>query len=104
MDCKYWIEKYKIDCRLKYNSVLTQKNYISQVTQFLYVFEKQVREPKEIPTEKIKLWLLEVLSPNTRNHRLCAIVKKFGTYKRFQDLVTSSIISSIQSPLNAITL
>ena len=73
MDCKKWAEKYEIDCRLKYNSRATQDNYISQVKSFLYHFEKAFREPKEIPTEEIKKWLLEKESPNTRNHRLCSI-------------------------------
>jgi site-specific recombinase XerD len=73
MDCRKWIEKYSIDCKLKYNSVNTQDNYISQVNSFLNYFTNDFREPKEIPTEKIKLWLLEVKSPNTRNHRLCAV-------------------------------
>jgi len=73
MDCRKWIERYSIDCRLKYNSPATQKNYISQVTAFLFRFEKNYREPKEIPTEEIKQWLLEKESPNTRNHRLCSI-------------------------------
>lgn len=73
MDCRKWIDKYSIDCRLKYNSIATQSNYISQVTVFLFRFEKEFREPKEIPTERIKLWILEKDSPNTRNHRLCAV-------------------------------
>lgn len=62
-----------MDCDLKYNSPATRKNYKSQVTSFLYHFEKRYREPKEISTSEIKLWLLEVQSPNTRNHRLCAV-------------------------------
>lgn len=73
MNCRNWIEKYSIDCKLKYNSENTQTNYISQVTQFLYRFTAFYREPKEIPTEQIKIWILEKDSPNTRNHRLCAI-------------------------------
>lgn len=73
MDCRKWIEKYSIDCKLKYNSINTQENYISQVYAFLQYFDKDYREPKEIPTDKIKLWLLSVKSPNTRNHRLCAV-------------------------------
>lgn len=73
MDCRRWIDKYSIDCKLKYNSINTQNNYISQVTSFLFFFEKNFREPKEIPTERIKLWILEKDSPNTRNHRLCAV-------------------------------
>ena len=73
MDCRKWIERYSIDCRLKYNSVNTQDNYISQVRTFLFYFEKMYREPKEIPTERIKLWILSKDSINTRNHRLCAV-------------------------------
>ncbi len=73
MDCRKWIDKYSIDCRLKYNSAATQSNYISQVTSFLYFFYHKYREPKEIPTEEIKLWILMKESPNTRNHRLCAV-------------------------------
>lgn len=73
MDCRKWIDRYSIDCRLKYNSEATQLNYISQVTSFCFKFEKEYREPKEIPTERIKLWILEKESPNTRNHRLCAV-------------------------------
>lgn len=72
MDCRRWCERYSIDCDLKYNSPATRKNYKSQVTAFLHHF-KNFREPKEIPTEEIKLWLLEKESPNTRNHRLCSI-------------------------------
>lgn len=72
MDCRKWIDRYSIDCRLKYNSLATQNNYISQVTSFCYRFVNY-REPKEIPTSEIKLWLLEKESPNTRNHRLCSI-------------------------------
>lgn len=72
MDCRKWIDKYSTDCRLKYNSKSTQANYTSCVTQFLYKFEKY-REPKEIPTQEIKEWLLEAKTINTRKHRLCAV-------------------------------
>ena len=30
MDCRKWLDKYSTDCRLKYPSLATQKNYISQ--------------------------------------------------------------------------
>lgn len=72
MNIESWIDKYSMDCRLKYGSESTQGNYISQVKSFLWKF-KDEKEPKSIPTEKIKLWLLEKESFNTRNHRLCAI-------------------------------
>lgn len=58
MDIRKWAEKYSTDCRLKYNSEATQENYISQVRSFLYKFKDEV-EPKSIPNDKIKEWLLE---------------------------------------------
>lgn len=58
--------------KFKYNSKATQKNYISCVTQFLYQFNKY-REPKEVPTQEIKEWLLTANTINTRKHRLCAV-------------------------------
>lgn len=71
MDCRKWIERYSIDCKLKYNSAATHKNYISCVSTFLFYFKNE-REPKEIPTQSIKEWLLK-FGINTRNHKLCAI-------------------------------
>ena len=72
MDILKWADKYSIDCRLKYNSPATQENYISQVKSFLSYFKNET-EPKAIPTEKIKIWLLGAKTINTRKHRLCAI-------------------------------
>jgi site-specific recombinase XerD len=57
---------------MKYNSSATQDNYISQVKSFLFYFKDEI-EPKTITNEKIKLWLLEAKTINTRKHRLCAI-------------------------------
>lgn len=73
MDCRKWIERYSIDCKLKYNSQSTQGNYISCVKQFLNYFDNKYREPKEIPTQDIKEWLLTINTINTRKHRLCAV-------------------------------
>lgn len=72
MDCRKWLERYSIDCSLKYNSESTRNNYISCVQTFLYAFDKY-REPKEIPTQEIKTWLLSFGAINTRNHKLCGI-------------------------------
>ena len=72
MDIRKWSDKYSIDCRLKYNSLATQDNYISQVKTFLFYFKDEI-EPKSISNDKIKLWLLEAKTINTRKHRLCAI-------------------------------
>jgi len=72
MDFRKWTDKYSTDCKMKYNSSSTQHNYISCVKLFLFKC-KNYREPKEIPNEVIKLWLLEAKTINTRKHRLCAI-------------------------------
>lgn len=72
MDIRKWYDKYSIDIRLVYNSDATQKNYKSQVWCFLSHFKDEI-EPKAIPNEKIKLWLLEAQTINSRKHRLCAI-------------------------------
>lgn len=72
MNKEIWNERYSIDCRLKYPSAATQKNYMSQVSSFLSKFD-HYREPKEVPTEEIKEWLLSAECTNTRNHRLCAV-------------------------------
>ena len=72
MDCRKWSNKYSTDCKLKYNSKITQNNYISCVRNFLNNFSKY-REPKEIPTQEIKEYLLTFKTINTRKHNLCAI-------------------------------
>lgn len=72
MDFRKWSEKYSTDCRLKYNSISTQKNYTSCVNKFLLYFNKY-REPKEIPNDSIKEYLLSFKTINTRKHNLCAI-------------------------------
>jgi len=73
MDCRKWIEKYSTDCALKYNSSATKSNYISCVNLFLNYFSEKYREPKEVPTDEIKKWLLTASTINTRKHRLCAV-------------------------------
>lgn len=72
MDCRKWSDKYSTDCDLKYQSEATRENYKSCVRQFLYYF-KDYREPKEIPTDAIKKWLLTANTINTRKHRLCSV-------------------------------
>lgn len=72
MDIRKWSELASTDFKLKYNSKATVGNYTSQVKSFLWRF-KNYREPKEIPNQEIKLWLLEAKTINTRRHRLCAL-------------------------------
>jgi len=73
MDNRKWMDRYSTDCALKYNSNATKKNYISCVGLFLTYFSDKYREPKEIPTDEIKKWLLTASTINTRKHRLCAV-------------------------------
>lgn len=78
MDIRKWHDKYSIDIELLYNSEATKKNYKSQVFSFLTYFKNEI-EPKSIDNEKIKLWLLEAQTINTRKHRLCAINSFYKT-------------------------
>lgn len=72
MDFGKWTDRYSVDCRLKYQSEATCKNYISSIKMFLYHFRHH-EHPKEIPTQAIKEWLLSAECSNTRNHKLCAV-------------------------------
>jgi len=72
MYIRNYIEKYSRDIELVYNSKATKDNYKSQVLSFLNYFKDEI-EPKSISTDKIKDWLLEAKTINTRKHRLCAI-------------------------------
>ena len=72
MNILKWSDKYSTDCKLKYNSLATQSNYISCVNNFLNKFSNY-REPKEVPTQEIKEYLLTFKTINTRKHNLCAI-------------------------------
>lgn len=87
MDILKWSEKYSIDCRLKYNSLATQENYISQVKSFLLYFKNEI-EPKSIPNDKIKEWLLKAKTINTRKHRLCAINSFYLLTVRMPDKIS----------------
>jgi site-specific recombinase XerD len=72
MDCRKWSNKYSTDCDLKYQSSDTRKNYKSCVNNFLNNFN-EYREPKEIPTQKIKEYLLKFTTINSIRHNLSAI-------------------------------
>lgn len=77
MNIRKWLDLYSTSCKLKYNSDATVKNYTSCIGNFLQQFS-DYREPKEIPTDKIKEWLLGFDTINTRSHNLSA-VKSFYT-------------------------
>lgn len=72
MDIRKWHDKYSTDVRIVYNSEATRENYKSQVRCFLEYFKNEI-EPKSICNDKIKLWLLEAKTINSRKHRLCAL-------------------------------
>lgn len=86
MDILKWSDKYSVDCRLKYNSLATQENYISQVKSFLFYFKNEL-EPKAIHNDKIKEWLLEAKTINSRKHRLCAINSFYSLTVRMPDKI-----------------
>lgn len=72
MNLEKWINRYKIDVAMKYNSDATKENYTSGVKSFLIRFDNY-SEPKEVPTQKIKEYLLTFKTINTRKHNICAI-------------------------------
>jgi site-specific recombinase XerD len=72
MNYRKWIDRYSTDCKLKYNSEATFNNYVSCVKSFLIKFDNY-SEPKEIPTQEIKDYLLTFNTINTRKHNLCSI-------------------------------
>lgn len=72
MNIRKHYEDYSRDIQLVYNSQATIKNYKSQVLCFLNYFKDEV-EPKSISNDKIKDWLLEAQTINSRKHRLCAL-------------------------------
>jgi len=74
MDILKWQNKFSTDLKLKYsNSADTRKNYYSCVTTFLHHF-REAKEPKAIPTDDIKLYLLtQFTTANTLRANLCAV-------------------------------
>jgi len=72
MNLEKWINRYKTDVAMKYNSDATKENYTSGVKSFLIRFDNY-SEPKEIPTQEIKGYLLNFKTINTRKHNICAI-------------------------------
>jgi len=72
MNLEKWISRYKTDVAMKYSSEATKENYTSGVKSFLVKFDNY-SEPKEIPTQDIKEYLLNFKTINTRKHNICAI-------------------------------
>ena len=78
MNAKKWHNDFLIDLEQKTNSESTLRNYGNCVYKFLNYFT-YYREPKEIPTQEIKRYLLKFETHNTRKQHLCAI-RKFYDY------------------------
>jgi site-specific recombinase XerD len=72
MNFRKWSDKYSKDCDIKYQSKSTRKTYKYGVDTFLIRFKDEI-DPKSIPNSKIKEWLLETETHNTRKHRQCSI-------------------------------
>lgn len=78
MNIEKWHNNFITDLSLKYNSMSTISMYSHNVKKFLCHFDS-FREPKEIPTQSIKEYLLAFKTHNTRKQTLCSI-------KRFYEL------------------
>lgn len=72
MNIRKWLKEYSRDCNLKYSSTSTRSTYKSGVKKFLNHFRNEI-EPKSIPNDKIKEWLLNSKTHNTRKHLQCAV-------------------------------
>lgn len=72
MNIEKWTAKYKTDCYSKYQSNSTRSMYTHNVSKFLTHFRDK-KEPKAIPTQNIKDYLLTFHTLNTRKQMLCAI-------------------------------
>lgn len=72
MNIRKYTDDFSRDLKLLYNSENTRKNYLSQIISFLNHFKHEI-EPKAITNDKIKDWLLQAQTINTRKHRLCAL-------------------------------
>lgn len=72
MDFRKYQSQYSTDCDCKYQSMNTRKTYKHCISVFLIHFSNY-REPKEIPTQEIKEWLLTFDTINTRKQMLCSV-------------------------------
>ena len=72
MNIHNWYHKYETDCDLKYPSQSTRRTYKSAVMKFLEYFKSEI-EPKSIPNQKIKDWLLTFTTHNTRKQMQCSV-------------------------------
>lgn len=73
MNIGKYVTLYSEDLKFKNYSENTIKNYSSQVLNFLKYFNGLASKPTEISTEKIKKWIMEANTVNTRKHRLSSL-------------------------------
>lgn len=77
MNILKWHTEFSRDLRLKHNSNSTVKTYSHAVLKFLEHFKNE-KEPKSIPTNDIKDYLLTFKTFNTRKQALCSISKFYN--------------------------
>lgn len=68
-----FIDQYRNDLRLKNYALSSIENYVSQVKNFLFVFNKVESDPSRINEKQIKEWLIEAKTINSRKHRISAL-------------------------------
>lgn len=73
MNNRKWKQRFSTDLKLKY-APSTVRNYCRSIHIFLEYFHNY-REPKEIPTQEIKEFLLTFTTHNTRKHMHCAVAR-----------------------------
>jgi site-specific recombinase XerD len=73
MNIGKYIEMYSEDLRFKNYAKSSIENYCSQVSLFLFAFEKVATKPSEINEKQIKEWLMEAKTINSRKHRISAV-------------------------------
>jgi len=73
MNIGKYLQMYSEDLKLKNYRQNTIDNYCSQVKCYLEYFESSATKPSEIPERKIKKWVMEAKTVNSRKHRICAV-------------------------------
>lgn len=73
MNIGRYLQMYSEDLRMKNYSQNTIDNYCSQVKCFLEYFQSSATKPSEISERRIKEWLMQANTINSRKHRLSAV-------------------------------
>lgn len=87
MNTNKWYNYFITDLSQRYNSDKTISMYAHNVKKFLIHFNNY-REPKEIPTQEIKEYLLTFKTLNTRKQNLCSLRKFYQLTIRMPKKIT----------------